>query len=75
MVDHNALTKLWRSHSSLLLASDWSYQTRGTIARRRIQLQMPVVLLVIFIINRIRFPNVYPSPSLVAPVPRLSLNR
>ncbi|MBE9053870.1 hypothetical protein IQ243_26415 [Nostocales cyanobacterium LEGE 11386] len=36
MVDHNALTKLWRSHNSLLTASGQEhYQTRGTTARRR----------------------------------------
>ncbi|YAF98942.1 MAG: hypothetical protein AB3A66_28495 (plasmid) [Nodularia sp. CChRGM 3473] len=47
---HNALTKLWRSHNSLLLTSGQEhYQTRGTIARRQIHLQMPVVLLIILI--------------------------
>ncbi|WP_335030318.1 hypothetical protein [Nostoc sp.] len=75
MVSHNALKKIWRSHIfaaqsqwhlSNTKTGDTTYQATCTASKAS-----TAVLLVISYLVQIHFHAVYPSPSLVVPVPRL----
>ncbi|HYX17460.1 MAG TPA: hypothetical protein VE944_24515 [Nostoc sp.] len=79
VVQHNALKEIWRSHIfvaqsqwhlSNTKTGDTAYQATCMAWLQTLQLPS-VVLLIISYSVQIHFHAVYPSPSLVVPVPRL----
>jgi hypothetical protein len=79
VVQHNALIKIWRSHI-FLTQSQWhlSITETGDTAYQATCTTLNALTVVCrpagnFLFSANPFPAVYPSPSLVVPVPRLLL--